>query len=57
MTFTRWQCVFSRGPSRAEWVVLALGEEAAKAKAAKYAAALGKGWHLDQVTMIREEAA
>ena len=57
MKLTRWQCEFSRGPSRMRWVVMAFGEESAKAKAEQRVAALGKGWHLDQVKQIKEEAA
>lgn len=57
MTLTRWQCEFSRGPSRMRWVVMAFGETSATAKAEARVAALGKGWRLDQVKQIHEEAA
>ena len=57
MMLTRWQCEFSRGPSRVRWVVMAFGESSARTKADAKLTALGKGWHLDKVTQVREEAA
>ena len=54
---TRWQCDFLFGASHMRWVVMAFGEESARAKAVKYAAAWGKGWKIGSVTQIKEEAA
>lgn len=57
MMLTRWQCEFSRGPSRVRWVVMAFGEASAQALADKRCHLLGEGWTVANVAPVTDEVA
>lgn len=58
MTLTRYQVVFRKtGRTAIGRIFTVPGEEAAKARASAYAAALGDGWTWTTITAIEDEEA